>query len=178
MEFKAHLMDEAQLRRSVARISHEIIEKNNGVDGLCLLGIRRRGVPLAHMIADNIYAFEGKDVPVAPIAISLYRDDLSEMGDQARTGSCEIPIDLKDHTIILVDDVIYTGRTVRAGIEAVFAHGRPKSIQLAVLVDRGHRELPLRPDYVGKNVPTSRSELVAVCLPEFDGKMCVDLYSM
>lgn len=178
MEFKAHLMDEAQLRRSVARISHEIIEKNNGVDGLCLLGIRRRGVPLAHMIADNIHAFEGKDVPVGTIDISLYRDDLSEMGEQARTGSCEIPIDLKDHTIILVDDVIYTGRTVRAGIEAVFAHGRPKSIQLAVLVDRGHRELPLRPDYVGKNVPTSRSELVAVCLPEFDGKMCVDLYSM
>jgi pyrimidine operon attenuation protein/uracil phosphoribosyltransferase len=172
MKEKALIMDENQIQRSIARISHEIIEKNNGATKVCLLGIKRRGIPIADMIAKNIEKFEGVKVPVGHIDISLYRDDLSEIGRDAITSDIEIPVDLEGYTVILVDDVIYTGRTCRAAIEAVFDNGRPKSIQLAVLVDRGHRELPFRPDFVGKNIPTSKQEVVSVKLPEYDNGEC------
>ena len=176
MKLKSEIMDEAAVYRSMLRITHEIIEKNNGVENLVLLGIRRRGVPLAAMLRDNLLRFEGQTPPLGSIDISLYRDDLSEIGDVPETGETDIPCDLKGKTVILVDDVIYTGRTVRAAIEAIFHHSRPKSIQLAVLIDRGHRELPIRPDYVGKNIPTSHSEMVSVMVEEFDGKTGVSLY--
>lgn len=178
MEFKSDIMDEAQLKRSMSRIAHEIVERNNGADHICLLGIKRRGITLAGMLRENIRKFEGIEVPAGHIDISLYRDDLSEISDKARTSDCLIPVDLKDYTVILVDDVLYTGRTARAAIEAVFAAGRPRSIQLAVLIDRGHRELPIRPDYVGKNIPTSRSEVVKVMVPEYDGTCGVSIWGM
>ena len=171
-------MDEAALRRSMTRITHEIIEKNNGVSNLVLLGIQRRGMPLAEMLRENISRFEGRNVPVGSIDISLYRDDLSELSDTPSEGTSVIPCDITGKTVVLVDDVIYTGRTVRAAIEAVFHYGRPKSIQLAVLIDRGHRELPLRPDYVGKNIPTSHSEMVSVMVDEYDGRTGVALYQL
>lgn len=178
MQLKSIIMDEAAVRRSMTRITHEIIEKNSGVLNLVLLGIHRRGMPLAAMLRDNIVRFEGKDIPLGCIDISLYRDDLTELSPLPETGTTEIPCDLTGKTVILVDDVIYTGRTVRAAIEAVFHSGRPKSIQLAVLIDRGHRELPLRPDYVGKNIPTSHSEMVSVMVDEYDGKTGVALYQL
>ena len=169
MKLKSVIMDEAAIRRSMTRITHEIIEKNNGTEDLCLLGIRRRGVPLAAMLQDNLKLFEGKTIPLGSVDISLYRDDLSELSDTAQTGTSEIPFDITGKKVILVDDVIYTGRTARAAIEAVIDRGRPRLIQLAVLVDRGHRELPIRADYVGKNVPTSESEQVDVQFEDVDG---------
>lgn len=169
-------MDEAAVLRSMKRITHEIIEKNNGASDIVLLGIHRRGMPLAAMLKENIRNFEGTDVPLGSIDISLYRDDLTLVGDLPETGSTVIPCDLSRRKVILVDDVIYTGRTARAAIEAVFHYGRPDSIQLAVLIDRGHRELPIRPDYVGKNIPTSHSEIVSVMVDEYDGKTGVVLY--
>ena len=178
MKLKSFIMDEAAVRRSMTRITHEIIEKNSGVSDLVLLGIHRRGLPLAAMLRENILRFEGKEIPTGSIDISLYRDDLSELGDTPREGVTEIPCDITGKTVILVDDVIYTGRTARAAIEAVFHHGRPRSIQLAVLIDRGHRELPIRPDYVGKNIPTSHTEVVSVMVDEYDGKTGVCLYQL
>ena len=178
MELKSIIMDEAAVLRSMKRITHEIIEKNNGAGDIILLGIHRRGMPLAAMLRDNIRAFEGTDVPLGSIDISLYRDDLTEVSDLPETGATSIPCDINGKKVILVDDVIYTGRTVRAAIEAVFHYGRPQSIQLAVLIDRGHRELPVRPDYVGKNIPTSHSEVVSVMVDEFDGKTGVALYQL
>lgn len=178
MEFKAEIMDERQVDRSLARIAHEIIEKNDGAKGVCLLGIKRRGIPLARTLAEKIKAFENVDVPVGQIDISLYRDDLSELNEMPKTSDIRIPVDLKNYTVILVDDVLYTGRTARAAIEAVFSHGRPKAIQLAVLIDRGHRELPIRPDFVGKNIPTSHSEVVRVMVPEYDNDYGVTLYTI
>jgi len=178
MELKARLMDESAVNRSLARIAHEIIEKDNGAKDICLLGIKRRGIPLSLILRDNILKFEGIEVPAGEIDISLYRDDLSEISDLPRTTGCTIPCELKDKTIILVDDVLYTGRTARAAIDAVFDHGRPSRIQLAVLIDRGHRELPIRPDFIGKNVPTSKNELIAVKLDEIDGETAVDLYTL
>ena len=169
-------MDEAAVQRSMMRITHEIIEKNNGTDDLVLLGIRRRGIALAAMLQNNFVRLGEKSIPLGSIDISLYRDDLTAVSDVPRTGQSEIPCDLTGKKAILVDDVIYTGRTVRAAIEAVFHYGRPRSIQLAVLIDRGHRELPIRPDYVGKNIPTSHSEIVSVMVDEFDGKTGVALY--
>ena len=178
MKFKANVMTDVQLERSLARIAHEIIEKNNGAEGICLLGIKRRGIPMAKIIHDNILKFEGVDVPVGHVDISLYRDDLTQIAEAPETTGCSIPVTLSDYTVILIDDVLFTGRTVRAAIEAVFSHGRPKAIQLAVLIDRGHRELPIRPDYVGKNIPTSRSELVSVKLASIDGETGADLYEV
>lgn len=178
MKLKSVIMDEAALRRSMTRITHEIIEKNSGTADLVLLGIRRRGMPLAAMLLENIRRFEGRDVPIGSIDISLYRDDLTELSDTPSAGAGSIPCDLTGKTVILVDDVIYTGRTARAAIEAVFHYGRPKSIQLAVLIDRGHRELPIRPDYVGKNIPTSHTEVVSVMVEEYDGKTGVCLYQL
>lgn len=178
MELKAHLMDEDQLYRSMARIAHEIIEKNNGVSDICLVGIKRRGIPLAHLLEENIEKFEGVKVPVGHVDITLYRDDLTKVTEEPTTSDCEIPCDVTDKIVVLVDDVLFTGRTARAAIDAIFNFGRPKAIQLAVLIDRGHRELPIRPDYVGKNIPTSHNELVAVNLEEFDGKTGVELYTI
>ena len=178
MKLKSVIMDEAAVRRSMTRITHEIIEKNSGVSNLVLLGIHRRGMPLAEMLRENIARFEGLDVPVGSIDISLYRDDLTELSGMPEEGASVIPCDITGKTVILVDDVIYTGRTVRAAIEAVFHYGRPKSIQLAVLIDRGHLELPVRPDYVGKNIPTSHTELVSVMVQEYDGETGVRLYQL
>ena len=173
LKIKSELMDEAAVRRSLARMTHEIIERNKGTDRIVLLGIRRRGVPLARILAENIEKFEGVRVPVGEIDITLYRDDLTEREELPDARGCEIPGDVREKTVILVDDVIYTGRTARAAIEAVFSSGRPSVIQLAVLIDRGHRELPIRPDFVGKNIPTSKEEIVAVLTDEFDGMTAV-----
>ena len=178
MKLKSVIMDEAAILRSMTRITHEIIEKNSGSSGLVLLGIRRRGMPLAKMLQENILRFEGREVPVGSIDISLYRDDLSKLSDLPVEGTSEIPCNITGKTVILVDDVIYTGRTARAAIEAVFHYGRPRSIQLAVLIDRGHRELPIRPDYVGKNIPTSHTELVSVMVQEVDGETGVRLFQL
>ena len=172
---KSELMDEAAVRRTLARMSHEIIEKNKGADRLCLVGIRRRGVPLAAILRDNIRRFEGTEVPLGSVDVTLYRDDLSEIADLPEASGIDIPAEVSRSTVILVDDVIYTGRTARAAIEAVFSLGRPSAIQLAALIDRGHRELPIRPDFVGKNIPTSRDEIVSVMTDEFDGLTAVRL---
>lgn len=178
MKLKSVIMDEAAVRRSMTRITHEIIEKNSGTSDLVLLGIHRRGMPLAAMLRENIRRFEDRDVPIGSIDISLYRDDLTELSDTPAEGASNIPCDITGKTVIIVDDVIYTGRTARAAIEAVFHYGRPKSIQLAALIDRGHRELPIRADYVGKNIPTSHTEVVSVMVEEYDGQTGVCLYQL
>lgn len=173
MEEKARIMDEKAIDRTLIRISHEIIEKNKGVEDLALVGIRRRGVPLAKRIAKYISSIEGVEVPVGTLDITLYRDDLSSLTLQPVVHKTEISFNIADKNIILVDDVIYTGRTIRAALDALADLGRAKSIQLAVLIDRGHRELPIRPDFVGKNVPTSNDEIVEVRLEEIDGENSV-----
>jgi len=169
------LMDEGGIDRALIRISHEIIERNPDADEICVIGIQRRGVPLARQIAGYIASFSEAKVNVGKLDITLYRDDLSELHEQAEVHGTEIGFPIKNKTVVLVDDVIYTGRTVRAALDALIAQGRPACIQLAVLIDRGHRELPIRGDYVGKNVPTSRSEMICVKLPEFDGEKGVFL---
>ena len=169
MEVKTQIMDAVQMNRSLARITHEIIEKNGGLDDICFVGIKRRGIPLAWRLAENAYRFEGVQIPVGYVDVSLYRDDLTEITDVPEAAGSQFPIDVDGKTVILVDDVIFTGRTARAGIEAVFAAGRPKRLQLAILIDRGHRELPIKPDYVGKNVPTSHDERIRVKMTEVDG---------
>ncbi|HEX2926958.1 MAG TPA: bifunctional pyr operon transcriptional regulator/uracil phosphoribosyltransferase PyrR [Ruminiclostridium sp.] len=163
------IMDENAVARAVTRISHEIIEKNKGVENLVLIGIQRRGVPLAKRIANKIKDVEGREIPVGILDITLYRDDLSLLNEHPVINGTEINFDIAGKKLVLVDDVVYTGRTVRAAIDALMDINRPKMIQLAVLIDRGHRELPIRPDYVGKNVPTSRSEIVHVNVMEIDG---------
>ena len=173
MAKKTLIMDETAILRALARITHELIERNKGVSNVCLLGVKTRGVPLAEMLKNNIKKFEGVDVPIGYIDITLHRDDLSENDKKVSSGECSFPCDLRDKTVIIVDDVMYTGRTARAAIEATFSYARPKELQFAVLVDRGHRELPIRPDYVGKNLPTSKSEKVSVCLRETDGENAV-----
>ena len=178
MEFKAEIMDEAAIKRSLIRIAHEIIEKNKGTDNIALVGIKSRGVPLAKMIAENIEKIEGKNIFVGELDIKHYRDDLTEVQELPEASPLDTVFNVTGKDIILVDDVLFTGRTVRAAIEAIFSIGRPSSIQLAILVDRGHRELPFRADYVGKNVPTSTSELISVEVPEFDGCSCVKLYQL
>lgn len=171
---KARLMEEADIHRAVRRIAHEILERNRGAQDLVLVGIRTRGVPLAERIADHIRAIEGVDVPLGSLDITLYRDDLHKL-EQPVVGETRLPVDLEGKKVVVVDDVLYTGRSVRAAMDAVMDFGRPARIQLAVLVDRGHRELPIRADYVGKNVPTSRDEVVKVCLRETDGEDAVYL---
>lgn len=177
MKFKSQIMDSSAVMRALKRLSYEIIEKNHGVDGICIVGIKRRGVPLANIICKNIKQTEENDILSGILDITLYRDDLSYENTDPVINSTDIDFDVTGKKIILVDDVIYTGRTVRAAIDAIFSLGRPASIQLAVLVDRGHRELPIRPDYVGKNIPTSAFEVVKVCTDEFDGRVAVELYS-
>ncbi len=165
---KSTILDSDGIRRALTRIAHEIIEKNKGTDNLAIIGIRRRGVPLAKRIQEKIREFEGVEVPLGILDITLYRDDLTTIGSHPVVHSTEVPFDVTGKTIILIDDVLYTGRTVRAALDALIDLGRPQVIHLAVLVDRGHRELPIRADYVGKNLPTSSKELVAVRLSEFD----------
>ena len=178
MEFKAEIMDEAAIRRSLIRIAHEIIEKNKGTDNIALVGIKSRGVPLAKLIAENIEKIEGKDIFVGELDIKHYRDDLTEVQELPEASPLDTVFDVTGKDIILVDDVLFTGRTVRAAFEAIFSIGRPSSIQLAILVDRGHRELPFRADYVGKNVPTSTSELISVQIQDFDNSTSVKLYQL
>ena len=178
MRQKAQIMDEAALGRALMRISHEIVERNKGAENVLLVGIRRRGEPIARRIRENIGKIEGLDTPCGSVDIAFYRDDLTHLSDSPELRRTELPFSVADRDVVLADDVIYTGRTARAAIEAVFACGRPRSIQLAVLIDRGHRELPIRPDYVGKNIPTSRSELIEVRLPEIDGETGVFLMDL
>ena len=175
MKFKTIIMDDVAVERAVKRISHEIIEKNKGVAEVVLLGIVTRGVPLAEKIRENVLAIEGKKVPVGKVDITLYRDDLSEISDLPKINGTEVNFPVTGKDVILCDDVIYTGRTVRAAIDAVMRLGRPKTIQLAVLIDRGHRELPIRPDYVGKNVPTAINEVISVKFASTDNQTRVDL---
>lgn len=170
MKEKAKILDKESILRAIMRIAHEIIEKNNGTEGLCLVGIRNRGVYLAQRIADCINKIEGRQVCVGALDITLYRDDLALARGQPLVRKTEIDFDINNKTLVLVDDVLYTGRTIRAALDALIDFGRPKTIQLAVLIDRGHRELPIRPDFVGKNIPTSKKESVEVRLLEPDGK--------
>jgi len=178
MKLKARILDEAAMVRAIKRISHEIAERNKGVENVVLVGIKRRGEPIACRIRDNIAKIEDMEVPCDSMDISFYRDDLTVLAENPLVQPAELSFDVTDRDVVLVDDVLYTGRTVRAALEAVLSCGRPRSIQLAVLVDRGHRELPIRADYVGKNVPTSRSELVEVRLPEYDGETGVFLLEL
>ena len=176
MRLKSVLMDEMAVIRAIKRISHEILEKNHGCENLCLVGICRRGVPLAQRIAKNIFAIEGVQVPVGELDTNAYRDDIDRYDHLQKDDKTHIPFSVKGKTIVLVDDVLYTGRTVRAAIDALISLGRPARVQLAVLIDRGHRELPIRGDYIGKNVPTSHSERIRVKSAELDGVLSVELY--
>lgn len=172
---KAKIMDEKAIGRAITRISHEIIERNKGIENLVLIGIKTRGVPVASRIADKIEAIEGQRIQTGEMDITLYRDDLSKKQIDPVVNSTKIDFDITDKTVVLVDDVLYTGRTVRSALDAIIDIGRPKAIQLAVLVDRGHRELPIRADYVGKNVPTSNDEIISVKLSEIDDEDAVTI---
>ena len=174
-QHKATLMDDQEVARALTRIAHEIVERNKGADDLALVGVHTRGVPIAERLADLIERFEGVRPPTGKLDITLYRDDLTEIALQPIVRKTEVPFDVAGMRIVLCDDVLYTGRTARAALDALVDMGRPKVIQYAVLVDRGHRELPIRADYVGKNVPTARSELVKVRLTETDGADGVEL---
>jgi len=176
MEFKAIILDEKAISRSLTRLAHEIIEKNKGIEDVVLIGILSRGLPIAKRVAEKIEKIEGESVEVGEIDITLYRDDLTKVADKPVISSKDINVEINGKHIVLLDDVIFTGRTVRAAMDALMDLGRPKTIQLGVLIDRGHRELPIRPDYVGKNVPTSRSEIVKVKLNEMDEKDEVSIY--
>src|SRR5918911_167256 len=162
------LLGAADIRRAVARLAHEVVERNQGVESLVLVGLRTRGIPLARRLQAAIDAFEGARVPLGELDVTLYRDDVHQRAPRALSPT-SIPVDISDKTVVLVDDVLYTGRTIRAALDALIDLGRPRAIQLLCLVDRGHRELPIRPDFVGKNVPTSRHDKVAVRLLEVDG---------
>ena len=175
LSHKATVMDEKSMKQALRRISHEIIERNKGIEEVVLVGIRRRGVPLASRLQAYLNEIEGTSIPMGILDITLYRDDLAERQDQPEVHTTDVPFDLNKKQVIVVDDVLYTGRTIRAAMDALIDLGRPATIQLAVLVDRGHRELPIRADYVGKNVPTSSSELVQVKLKEVDGEDVVDI---
>jgi pyrimidine operon attenuation protein/uracil phosphoribosyltransferase len=169
-------MTAEDVRRALVRISHEIVEKHGGTEGLVLVGVQRRGVPLAQRIAASILEHEDAQIAVGALDITFYRDDLSMVARQPVVKGTELPFDLNEQTVVIVDDVLYTGRTVRAAMDALMDFGRPRVIRLAVLIDRGHRELPIRADHVGKNVPTSREELIRVHLVEVDrGEDGVDI---
>jgi len=171
---KATVMDDVAIERAVTRIAHEIIEANKGAGNLALVGILRRGVCFAEMLAERIRQIEGADLPVGSLDISFYRDDVATRLNP-EVHRTDIPFAVEDHDIVLCDDVLFTGRTIRAAMDAIMDYGRPCSIQLAVLVDRGHRELPIRADFVGKNVPTSRKERVTVAFPDTDGRQAVEI---
>jgi pyrimidine operon attenuation protein/uracil phosphoribosyltransferase len=157
------------IRRTLARIAHEIIEHNKALNEIVIVGLYTRGVPLARRISVNIVTFEGFPVPTGSLDISHYRDDLALLERQPTVKTTDIPVDISNRSVILVDDVLFTGRTIRAAMDALIDLGRPRSIQLAVLIDRGHREMPIRPDYVGRNIPTARSEKIEVRVTEIDG---------
>lgn len=167
---KAIIMDEKAINRATTRIAHEIIEKNKGIENLLLVGIKTRGVPFSKRIADKIREIEGEEVDIQEIDITLYRDDLSEVSKKPIVNENNFDCDINGKTIVLVDDVLYTGRTVRSALDAIIDKGRPKKVQLAILIDRGHRELPIRPDFIGKNVPTSKDEIISVKFIETDEK--------
>lgn len=166
---KAQVLDAEAIRRALTRMAHEILEHHGGTDHLAVIGIRTRGAVLAERLAKTVAAIDGAEVPIGALDITLYRDDLTAVGPNPIVHQTELPFELTDQRIVLVDDVLYTGRTVRAALDALIDYGRPSVIELAVLVDRGHRELPIRPDYVGKNLPTSAEEVVLVRLLETDG---------
>ncbi len=175
MKRKAVIMDESNMKRAIARITYEILERNKGTQNLCVIGIFSRGVALAQRIANKISELENENIPCGALDITAFRDDRKPVSDVDRT---KIDFDVNNKNIVIVDDVFYTGRSTRAAIDAVMERGRPQSVQLAVLVDRGHRELPIRPDYVGKNLPTSREESVKVFVTETDGSDSVAIYSV
>ncbi len=178
MEYKATLMSGDDIDRALKRIAHQIIEKNHGLEKICLVGIRTRGVPLAQRLQRHIEAIEGVRVPVGELDITLYRDDLSRVGEMPEVKGSNVDSSIEDKIVVLVDDVIYTSRTARAALEAIMKLGRPSKVQLCVLVDRGHTELPIHPNYVGKNIPTSVDEVVAVRLQETDDENAVKLFVM
>lgn len=169
LKLKSKILDAKGIKRTLQRISHEILEKNQGGGQLAIVGIRCRGAYLAERIAENIKTIEGKEVPVGALDITMYRDDLTEIAEQPVVHSTEIAFDITGKKIILVDDVLFSGRTVRCALDELIDFGRPANIQLAVLIDRGHRELPIRPDFVGKNIPTAKEESVEVRLKDVDG---------
>ncbi|MGM0471251.1 MAG: bifunctional pyr operon transcriptional regulator/uracil phosphoribosyltransferase PyrR [Bacillota bacterium] len=174
LNYKKDLLDDEGISRALTRISHEILEKNEGLEDVVIIGIRTRGAPLAKRIANKITEIEG-EVPVGILDITLYRDDLTTVAQQPIVHQTEIPFDITGKKVVLVDDVLYTGRTVRAALDALIDLGRPESIQLAILIDRGHRELPISADYVGKNLPTAKEEVVEVKLDEIDDQEAVVL---
>lgn len=176
MQKKTLIMDEKQMTRAIIRMAHEIIERNKGVEDVVLVGIRRRGEPLAKMLAEAILRVEGTQVPVGILDITFYRDDLTHISKDPTLNRTEIPFDLNGKTVVLVDDVLYTGRTARAAMDALMDVGRARRIQLAVLVDRGHRELPIRADFAGKNIPTAQTEFIRVNMPGYDEDQSVWLY--
>ncbi len=176
MKFKVRVMSGDDIERALIRISHQIIEKNHGADGLCLIGIKTRGVPLARRIADNIKTIAGADIEVGELDITLYRDALTTIAEDSVVSGSNVPFSVVGITVVLVDDVIFTGRTARAALDAVMKLGRPARIQLAVLVDRGHTELPIKATYVGKNIPSSMNEVIVVHLSEQDGETNVSIH--
>jgi pyrimidine operon attenuation protein/uracil phosphoribosyltransferase len=171
-------MDGAAMLRAVHRIAHEIIEKNKGTDNVVLIGIQRRGVPLAKILADHIGQVERTKIPVGTLDITFYRDDLSLLAEHPVINGTDIPFNITEKDVVLVDDVLFTGRTTRAAMDAIMEVGRARTVQLAVLIDRGHRELPIRADYVGKNVPTSRSEFIAVRIAPYEDENNVAVLEM
>ncbi len=173
---KAKIMDTAAVERTLVRIAHQIVEKNVSMEDLCLIGIKTRGIPLAERLADNIFAIEGVRPPVGRLDITLYRDDLSAVSDTPRLEDTRVPFDVTGKTVVLTDDVIFTTRTARAAMDAVVSLGRPARIQLFALIDRGHAEFPIRPTFVGKNIPTSLKEVVVVRLSETDGETGVYIF--
>ena len=176
MQTRAQIMDESAVNRAIIRISHEILERNNGVSSLCILGVKTRGVPFAKRICEYIKTFEGVTVPYGELDITLNRDDIDEKKKIELAKDSIVNFDVENKTVILVDDVLFTGRTAKASLETVFKFGRPNSVQLVVLIDRGHRELPIRPDYVGKNVPTSNEEVVRVTFDSEGNDSAIILY--
>jgi pyrimidine operon attenuation protein/uracil phosphoribosyltransferase len=173
---KTQIMDDKQVARTITRMAHEIIERNHGAEGVCLVGIHTRGEPIARELARAIMRVEGVCVPVGTVDITFYRDDLTHISREPRLNRTDIPFSIENKAVILVDDVLFTGRTARAAMEALMDMGRPRRIQLAVLTDRGHRELPIRADFVGKNIPTALSEFVRVNMLEVDGETGVWLF--
>ncbi|MGL4761542.1 MAG: bifunctional pyr operon transcriptional regulator/uracil phosphoribosyltransferase PyrR [Sarcina sp.] len=176
MKIKATLLDKNAIKRTLVRISHEIIEKNKGTDNIILVGIKRRGYPLAERISEIIESIDNVKIPVASLDITLYRDDLTNENEFPKVKNSDLDIQIDGKKVVLVDDVLYTCRTVRAAIDALIDNGRPEVIELAVLVDRGHKELPIRADFVGKNIPTAKEEIVKVEIEEIDGDDSVKIY--